>query len=145
MTSIIVTTELKSAVVSEAVISNRSVAITILPTNFGESLPSKEFVFIVDCSGSMTGIRIRRARECLQLFIRSLPPGSFFDIIRFGSEFASLFRAPAPYDDRHVSEAMALAANMQANLGGTALLPPLMDVFRRSPLKGGTAASFRAD
>jgi uncharacterized protein YegL len=39
------------------------------------------FVFLIDCSGSMTGDRIETAIDALKLFIQSLPLGSKFSII----------------------------------------------------------------
>jgi hypothetical protein len=87
-------------------------------------------------------VRIQRARECLQLFIRSLPAGSLFEIVRFGSSFERLFGAPAPYDESHVCTAMLLAGNMQANLGGTSLLKPLTAIFTAAPAGAGQRQVF---
>lgn len=42
------------------------------------------YIFIVDRSGSMHGIRIDIVIEALQLFMQSLPTGSTFKIISFG-------------------------------------------------------------
>ena len=50
-----------------------------------------EAVFLVDCSGSMSGQSIRLAKEALQVFLHSLPATSFFNIILFGSTFEYLF------------------------------------------------------
>ena len=43
------------------------------------------FIFIVDRSYSMSGGRIRTCKAALKLFIQSLPVGSKFSIISFGS------------------------------------------------------------
>ena len=43
------------------------------------------FIFIVDRSYSMSGPRMETCKEALELFIKSLPPGSKFSIISFGS------------------------------------------------------------
>lgn len=45
------------------------------------------FIFIVDRSGSMRGMRNKMAREALQLFIRSLPRNCLFSIISFGDRY----------------------------------------------------------
>ncbi len=39
-----------------------------------------EFVFVIDCSGSMNGGRIQAARAALQLAVRSMPSGSRFQV-----------------------------------------------------------------
>jgi uncharacterized protein with von Willebrand factor type A (vWA) domain len=126
---------LKTALINESLKSGNSLALTILPSGFGDSKDNNEFIFVVDCSGSMSGGRIHRARECLQLFIRSLPAGSFFDIVRFGTKFDRLFTAPTSYEKSSVQSGMMLAANMQANLGGTDLLGPLTAVFEQPTVR----------
>jgi hypothetical protein len=40
-----------------------------------------------------------QAREALRLFLRGLPMGAGFDVIRFGSTHTALFGAARPYDD----------------------------------------------
>ena len=56
-------------------------------------LESQEFVFLIDCSGSMYwGDRaIDMAVEALKVFIHSLPEGSLFNVISFGSSHKFLF------------------------------------------------------
>jgi hypothetical protein len=129
VSAIIVTTDYQSAVASEAVVSGHSLALTVLPSGIAGSPANNEFVFVVDCSGSMSGGRISRTRECLKLFIRSLPPVSFFNIVRFGSTFECLFENSVAYSDNHVRSAMLLAGNLHANLGGTSIHEPLTHVF----------------
>ena len=48
------------------------------------------FTFLIDRSGSMYGSRIRKAREALILFMRSLPQGCLFSIISFGTDHSYL-------------------------------------------------------
>ena len=52
---------------------------------------NSDFIFIVDCSGSMSGSRIQNASECLSIFLHSLPIGCNFNIIMFGSNYRSVF------------------------------------------------------
>ena len=44
------------------------------------------FIFIVDRSGSMGGPRMEITKDALKLFIQSLPVGSQFAILSFGSD-----------------------------------------------------------
>ena len=55
---------------------------------FEETGANFHFLFVVDRSGSMNWYdRMRIAREALDIFIRSLPPGCTFSIISFGSPY----------------------------------------------------------
>jgi uncharacterized protein with von Willebrand factor type A (vWA) domain len=48
------------------------------------------FIFIVDRSGSMGGMKIELVKEALQLFMQCLPSGCSFKIISFGSSYDCL-------------------------------------------------------
>jgi len=101
----------------------------------GEQQPhrskSKEFLFVLDRSGSMEGGCIRRAAEALQLFLRSLPEECRFNIIGFGSTVELLFDAPVEYGAASLQAASEHAQCVQADLGGTELMGPLRSIFDR--------------
>lgn len=104
-----------------------------LPLHFqrGQLYPS-EFLFVIDCSGSMSGTNIQAATEMLITCVQSLPSGSYFNIIAFGSHFRQLFHASEMYSKRSVERAVGFANQLQASLGGTDLLPPLQWIFKRA-------------
>lgn len=54
-----------------------------------ELIPS-DFVILLDRSGSMSGIKIQMAVEALIFFLKSLPEGSIYNIVSFGSTFEFL-------------------------------------------------------
>ena len=85
---------------------------------------TNEFIFIVDCSGSMGDEnKIGLARQAMLLFLKSLPIGCHFNIIRFGSNYKSLFNDMTTiYNEDNVREAEQLMNNMNADLGGTELV-----------------------
>jgi hypothetical protein len=87
-----------------------------------------ELNFIVDCSGSMSGSPIKMASQALQLFIKSIPEGSYFNIVCFGSHYKALFHSSVPYNEKNVQLAMECAANL-GNMGGTNILQPLEHVL----------------
>jgi hypothetical protein len=131
--SIIVTTELVRPLASECVLGDSAMAVTCYVDRLGsKQVDNNEFVFVIDCSGLMSGERICQARDCLQIFIRSLPSNSVFEVVRFGSRFESLFGTSSPYNQANVQRALSLAADMQANLGGTGLYGPLAHVVGQS-------------
>jgi Ca-activated chloride channel family protein len=90
-----------------------------------------ELIFVVDRSGSMQGTSIEEARNALQLCLRSLNPGTRFNIVGFGSRFVSLFSESRTYDDASLQEASRHIQQLEADLGGTEILPPLESVFAR--------------
>ena len=95
-----------------------------------------EFIFLIDRSGSMMGSTIASAREALILFLKSLPPGCRFNIMGFGSRFTLLFANSVSYNQQHIDEAITHAQSIQADLGGTELLPPLEHIFKQPLFPG---------
>ena len=90
----------------------------------------EEFIFIVDCSGSMSGYQIRVAAQCLLIFIKSLPENCYFNVVRFGSDYVPLFEKPVPYNNENANAAINLAQSLTADLGGTNLSNPLDYIFK---------------
>jgi hypothetical protein len=134
--SIIVTTEFNLPFASLCLTAGRYFALTKFTPQFSDSnRENDEFIFVIDCSGSMSGQRIARARECLSLFIRSLPSGSFFNIVRFGSNFKFLFPESVNYNNETSKQGLAVAQNMNADFGGTEIYDPLFLIFEK-PFKG---------
>jgi len=101
-----------------------------VPSTPISELPAKEYVIVVDCSGSMNGDRMNSAKETLQLLINSLPVGSFFNIVRFGGSYESLFDQPKEYNKESKEVAMELASTMRADLGGTELFECLKSILK---------------
>ena len=56
-----------------------------------------EFLFVIDRSGSMSGRRIQMACEAAQLFLKSLPQNSKFNIVSFGSGYKFMFSSSVAY------------------------------------------------
>ncbi len=67
---------------------------------------ANEFIFILDRSGSMEGARIAQAKLALLIFLKSLPPGSYFNVVSFGSGYSQLFEQSQPYEDNIVRNAI---------------------------------------
>ena len=95
-----------------------------------------EIVFVVDCSGSMSGSNILQASRAMQLFLRSLPVDCFVNIVRFGSRHTSLWPSPRKYDARSMADAARYIEGMQADLGGTAMQAPLAHVLGQPAVPG---------
>ena len=98
-------------------------------------LPS-EFVFVIDCSGSMSGTNIQTAADTLIMCIKSLPPGCCFNVIAFGSTYRKLFHSSEVYSETSMESAITFAYQLQASLGGTELLGPLHWIFKTQRRSG---------
>ena len=70
-------------------------------------------------------------KAALKLFMQSLPPGSVFDIIGFGStmHFYGGSNEGVDYSDAELSRAKNQIQMFQADLGGTEIYMPLRRAF----------------
>lgn len=96
---------------------------------------NKEFVFILDRSGSM-GNKVNQLRIAMRRILEELHPEALFNIVGFGSSFEYLFSEgshlvgeTAAYDT-----ALAYIDSISANLGGTELLKPIQAVLESEPI-----------
>ena len=89
---------------------------------------TNEFIFVVDCSGSMSDEnKIELARQAMLLFLKSLPVNCHFNIIRFGSKHQALFKEITTiYKEENTQKAEQLTKSMSADLGGTELVSILL-------------------
>lgn len=104
-----------------------------------------EFLFVIDCSGSMQSQdKIGLAAKAMLLFLKSLPTNCRFNIIRFGSDFKALFddQVAREYNEANMRKAEALIKGMTADLGGTELLGPLQWLKRQKSSVGGVRQIF---
>jgi len=111
------------------------VQVTFLPDGLhGSERSARELVFLVDCSGSMSGSSIAQARQALELCVRQMREGDSLNIVRFGSHHTSLWPAPRSYTAASFAEALAYVAATDADLGGTEILGPLRQLFATEPV-----------
>jgi len=61
-----------------------------------------EFIFLLDRSGSMSGTLINLATEALILFIQSIPHGSYFNVVSFGSGFEKMYKQSIEYTSENM-------------------------------------------
>ncbi|CAF1442475.1 unnamed protein product [Rotaria sordida] len=96
---------------------------------------TNEFIFILDCSGSMKNEnKIGLAREAMLYFIRNLPMNCYFNIIKFGAKYSCLFNeSTASYNNINIRIAEKFISQIRADLGGTEILAPLQWLERHPP------------
>ncbi|KIJ39446.1 hypothetical protein M422DRAFT_210327 [Sphaerobolus stellatus SS14] len=105
-------------------------ALTFVPRFQLPPLPEQEYIFLVDCSGSMSGGKMAAVRSALQIMVKSLPTtGTSFNVISFGSRHSLLWPSSVPYAAESVKVAGQHIDNMQANFGGTEIRAALEAAF----------------
>ena len=87
------------------------------------------FIFLVDQSGSMDGEPIELVKQSLLIFIQSLPPGSYFQLIGFGSTFKKYNEKPIEYNTKNVEEIKNIIYKLDADFGGTNINAPLKSIY----------------
>ncbi|CAB1424030.1 unnamed protein product [Pleuronectes platessa] len=95
-----------------------------------------EFIFLIDRSGSMSGVNINRVKDAMVVILKSLVPGCLFNIIGFGSTFKSLFTTSQNYEEEAVSLACEYVRKIRADMGGTNVLAPLTWILRQPTFSG---------
>eukprot|EP00736_Rhodelphis_marinus_P014420 Rmarinus@m.19688 len=110
--------------------------LTLCPQFELTQVRNSEVVFLVDRSGSMGGQKIRQVETALKIFLRSLPVGSYFNIVWFGSRYDSVFAHSRPYDADSMRQATKACDLLSANFGGTEIYGPLQWIFNK-PLSQG--------
>jgi Ca-activated chloride channel family protein len=118
------------AVVERQDDGTEAIGVAFAPAFATSSAPA-ELIFLVDRSGSMRGSSMEEVRNALQLCLRSLTPGCYFNIVGFGFNHEALFPESRPYDEATLKAASAHVATLDGNLGGTELLPALRFVLEQ--------------
>ncbi|EKM51518.1 uncharacterized protein PHACADRAFT_186981 [Phanerochaete carnosa HHB-10118-sp] len=94
--------------------------LTVVPKLDMPRIPTQEYIFLVDRSGSMTGDRIETAKRALLMLLRALPTqGTHLNIFSFGTTHSSLWPRSVPYDQSSLNTSTQYVDGMLADYGGT--------------------------
>jgi Ca-activated chloride channel family protein len=80
-----------------------------------------ELVFVLDCSGSMSGRPIAQAKAAVQRALRLLEPGDSFQLITFSETTSSLGDGPLEATPENLSRALEYVRSLHGE-GGTMML-----------------------
>ena len=80
-----------------------------------------ELIFVVDCSGSMSGWPIQKAKEATERALRRLEPGDTFQVIRFSNSASQFGPVPVPATPANVRKGIHYVRGLSAS-GGTMML-----------------------
>ncbi len=79
-----------------------------------EKLPPKTAVFVVDRSGSMSGVKIEQARGALESVLGNLRKGDLFNVIAYDSAVESFRPELQRYDEKTRAEALGFVEGIYA-------------------------------
>ena len=84
----------------------------------------REIVFVIDNSGSMSGLSMRQAKASLLYALSRLKAGDRFNVVRFDDTLTKLFPDTVPADAGHLDTARQFVSGLEAR-GGTEMVPAL--------------------
>jgi Ca-activated chloride channel homolog len=89
-----------------------------------EEIPPREYIFVVDVSGSMEGFPLNTSKQLLRDLIRKLRPTDLFNIVLFAGDSSILSAESLQANQENVASAIRLL-EQQRGSGGTELLPAI--------------------
>ena len=95
----------------------------VIPPRESTLVPRRtmEMVFVIDCSGSMSGRPLRQAKEAVSAALDMLEPNDTFQIIRFSDSASQFGVAPALANEVNLAAARGYLAALEAD-GGTQMI-----------------------
>lgn len=81
----------------------------------------REMVFVLDCSGSMEGEPLAKAKSALKGCLQRLGPGDTFQIVRFSDSASAMGPAPIPAAEENVHRALRHVDGLKSE-GGTNMI-----------------------
>lgn len=94
-----------------------------------EQIPPREYLFIVDVSGSMNGFPLDTAKDLVRNLIGGLGAQDTFNVMLFAGASNVLSPKPLAANQANITSAVNLIDGQNAS-GGTNLLPALEDAFK---------------
>ena len=87
-----------------------------------EAIPPREYIFVLDVSGSMDGFPLNTAKQLVKDLIGQLRPTDLFNVVLFAGDSAVLSGESLPANQENIATAIHLI-EQQRGSGGTELLP----------------------
>jgi Ca-activated chloride channel family protein len=89
-----------------------------------DDLPAREYVFVVDVSGSMNGFPLETSKRLLTELIGQLKPTDLFNVVLFAGDSTVLSDTSLAANQENIDRAIKLLNEQRGN-GGTELLPAI--------------------
>jgi Ca-activated chloride channel family protein len=89
----------------------------------------KSVTFVIDCSGSMEGISIEKAKSALYKAIEQLDETDYVNMVLFGSESKKIFEREVPASVENLKSLKRTIDYIDADMGGTEMEEALNDAY----------------
>lgn len=89
-----------------------------------EDIPAREYIFVVDVSGSMEGFPLNTSKQLLKDLIGKLRPTDLFNVVLFAGDSSVLSEKSLQANQENIAGAIRLL-EQQRGSGGTELLPAI--------------------
>lgn len=138
----------RAAVFSEQAGNDYFHLLMLLPPDEGVARTSsiaREVVYVIDTSGSMSGISIEQAKRSLLMALNRLRPVDRFNVIQFNSSTDMLFTRAQPASAGNLRQARYYVQQLQAD-GGTNIAPALdAALYQQNDTQGVRQVIFLTD
>jgi len=98
-------------------------------------IPKREYIFVVDVSGSMTGFPLDVSKQLLRDLIGNLRPVDTFNVILFAGDSNVMSKTSIQASHDNINRALTFIDNRSAG-GGTELLPAMNTALNLSRVEG---------
>lgn len=98
-------------------------------------IPPREYVFVVDVSGSMHGFPLEVSRSLIKKILAGLRENDYFNILFFSGGSKVFSPHPVPATEENIKKAVVMLDGQEGG-GGTEILPALQRVFSLEKREG---------
>ena len=95
----------------------------------------REMVFLLDCSGSMSGLPMQASKAFMQQALTALRPGDFFRIIRFSDQATEFSSRAMPATAENIQAGLSYTRALHGS-GGTMMSSGISQALGAPPLAG---------
>lgn len=89
-----------------------------------EAATPKEMIFVIDCSGSMSGFPIEKAKQTMKLCIEGMNPSDTFNLVTFAGGLGYCFDNAVPNTPENRRKALSYLEKLEGG-GGTEMMPAI--------------------
>lgn len=93
-----------------------------------EAIPPREYIFVVDVSGSMEGFPLETSKRLLRELIGQLRPTDLFNVVLFAGDSTTLSPQSLQANNQNIAKAIHFL-EQQRGAGGTELLPAIQQAM----------------